>query len=135
MGCPPVGHGLGLPAITTGVPEQEDEETTTAGIITAKLDGSTTVEATDLLAPGEEPPLCESIADIVKFQIENGLIDEDDAEDLIEALVDSQVKAGRITEDEAEDLEECVEDALDDDEVDDDEVDDDEVDDDEVDDD
>lgn len=89
-------------------------ETTTAGVFTANLDGTTTVEPQPLLPFGQEPPLCESIGRIVDFRVpptgsyrNHGDYVRQVAQ-LAEALVNSQVAAGLITEEEASALQSCV---------------------------
>jgi len=101
------------------VPDQKDEcpteeESTSAAVFTANLDGTTTVVPQPLLPPGQEPLLCESIGRIVDFRVpptgtykNHGDYVKKVAQ-LTEALVNSQVAAGLITEEEAEELQSCV---------------------------
>jgi len=92
----------------------QEPETTTAGVFTANLDGSTTVEPQPLLPLGTEPPLCESIGRIVNFRVSPTGTYKNHGDyvkkvaQLTEALVQSQVTAGLITEEEAEELQSCV---------------------------
>lgn len=94
--------------------EPQKPETTTAGVFTANLDGSTTVDPQPLLPPGTEPPLCESIGRIVDFRVpptgtyRNHGDYVNQVAQLAEALVQSQVTAGIITAEEAVDLQSCV---------------------------
>lgn len=67
-----------------------EQVSTTAGIFTAHLNGRTTVDPEPLLAPGVEPPLCDSIKRIVEFR-------KIDPEILSLQLVSSQVDAGLIS--------------------------------------
>ncbi len=118
----PRGPGLSSSPLRStggnGCPERPlepgDPVSTSAGIFTAHLDGSTTVVPQPLLPPGEEPLLCESIGRIVDFRVPPGgkyrnhgaymrLVAQ-----LTEALVQSQVDAGLITEEEAKELQSCV---------------------------
>lgn len=88
--------------------------TTSAAVITANLNGKTTVDPQPLLPPGREPSLCESIGRIVDFRVpptgqyrNHGDYVKRVAQ-LTEALVRSQVTAGLITQTEAEKLQSCV---------------------------
>lgn len=89
-------------------------ETTTAGVFTANLDGTTTVEPQPLVPFGTEPPLCESIGRIVDFRVPPGGSYQNHGDyvrqvaQLAEALVNSQVAAGLITEEGASALQSCV---------------------------
>lgn len=78
---------------------------TTAGIFTANLDGTTKVDPEPLLPPGQEPPLCDSIKRIVDFRAQDPTVE---VEILSLQLVGSQVDAGLITKDEATRLLACV---------------------------
>lgn len=87
---------------------------TSAAIVTANLNGKTTVDPQPLLSPGQEPPLCESIGRIVDFRVpptgqyrNHGDYVQRVAQ-LTEALVLSQVNAGLITNEQAEKLQSCV---------------------------
>lgn len=103
QGCPDPRHGL-----------PGEEASTTAGIFTANLDGTTSVDPEPLLPVGEEPALCESIGRIVDFQVPPTGTYRNHGEymrlvaQLAESLVNSQVAAGLITPQEAEELQGCV---------------------------
>ena len=92
----------------------QEPQSTTAAVVTAGLDGKTTVDPEPLLPPGTEPPLCETIGSIVDFRVPPTATYRNHGDyvkqvaQLTEALLASQVAAGIISLEEAEEIQSCV---------------------------